>query len=353
MLDKLADLAHEASSERRRELLNGVCDLFLTAEAPTREQGDLFGDIVRRVLEDVTTEARAEFAGRVAHSNTMPHDVVRQLATDSEITVAEPVLRHSSALSEADLIEIAKQHGQGHLLAISNRADLTEGVTDVLVARGDTAVLRTVSSNETARFSMDGFRQLVDKAARDEVIRSALQRRADVPQAEQNRLAETVRQLVSQGLDGVGAANAVIDRVSREAMIRIDQEVRVARRQRLEARVLTQDIKDGKLTLSEAVTMLADADRQYDLAQVFSELDNVAPAQIFRVLIAPDASGLSVLCKAHEIDGIAFSALTQMRRRKIKITHEQMRKEISAYTDLPVASARRAMRFLKVRQAAG
>jgi uncharacterized protein (DUF2336 family) len=333
--------------------LNGVCDLFLAAETPTREQGDLFGDIVRRVLEDVTTEARAEFAGRVAHSDTVPVDVVRQLATDTEITVAAPVLEHSSVLSETDLIEIAKQHGQGHLLAISNRPNLTEGVTDVLVARGDTAVLRTVSSNETARFSMDGFRQLVDKAARDELIRSALQRRTDMPQAEQVRLADTVRQLVSQGLDGFGAANAVIDRVSREAMVRIDQEVRVARRQRLEARVLTQDIKDGKLTLSEAVTMLADADRQYDLAQVFSDLDGVAPAQVFRVLITPDASGLSVLCKAHDVDAMAFGALTQMRRRKIKLTHEQAKAELKAYTDLPIASAQRAMRFLKVRQAAG
>ena len=175
MLEKLADLAHETSSERRRELLTGVCDLFLTAETPTREQGDLFGDIVRRVMEDVTTEARAEFAGRVARSDTMPLDVVRQLATDSEITVADPVLRHSSVLSESDLIEIAKQHGQGHLLAISNRTDLSEGITDVLVARGNTAVLRTVSSNETARFSLDGFRQLVDRAARDVTIRSGYQ----------------------------------------------------------------------------------------------------------------------------------------------------------------------------------
>jgi uncharacterized protein (DUF2336 family) len=353
VLDRLADLARETSSERRRELLNGVCDLFLAAETPTREQGDLFGDIVRRVLEDVTTDARAEFSGRVAHSDTVPVDIVRQLATDSEITVAAPVLRHSTVLSEDDLIEIASQHGQGHLLAISNRANLPEGVTDVLVARGDTSVLRTVTNNTTARFSLDGFRQLVDKAARDEVIRSALQRRTDMPQAEQARLADTVRKLIAEGLQGVGAGAEAIDRVSREAMKRIDQEVRVARRQRLEARVLTQDIKDGKLTLSEAVTMLADADRQYDLAQVFSDMDGVAPAQVFRVLISPDASGLSVLCKSHEIDAMAFSALTQMRRRKIKITHEQARAELTAYTSLPVANAQRAMRFLKVRQAAG
>ena len=57
--------------------------------------------------------------------------------------------------------DIAKSKGQNHLLAISERASLSEAVTDVLVDRGDTHVHHALAKNSGARFSESGFAALV------------------------------------------------------------------------------------------------------------------------------------------------------------------------------------------------
>lgn len=352
MIEQLSALARETSSDRRRELLHAVTDLFLNnAAAPSREQGDLFGDIVRRVLEDVTVEARAELSNRVATVDVLPHDIAMRLATD-DISVAEPMLRQSPVLSETDLISIAEDRGQEHLLAISVRDGLTSGVTDVLVRRGNTDVLRSVSTNESARFSQDGFRRLVDRAAADEVLRESLQRRRDLPAVEQQRLHDTMMEVIKVGIGDIADADRIAE-LTHGALTRIEQEMKVARSQRLEARFLSKDIKDGRITLSKAVSLLAESERQYDLAQILADLEGIAHTQIFRVLIAPEVSGLAVLAKSHSITPDAFAALVEMRRKRLKLTTEQARAEFNAYEQVDAQNAQRVMRFLKVRQSVG
>ena len=63
--------------------------------------------------------------------------VVKSLAADDMIEVAGPMLAQCARLDDEDLIGSARSKGQGHLLAISQRASLSEAVTDVLVTRGD------------------------------------------------------------------------------------------------------------------------------------------------------------------------------------------------------------------------
>jgi uncharacterized protein (DUF2336 family) len=58
----------------------------------------------------------------------------------------------------------AETKSQGHLYAISQRATLSEAVTDVLVDRGEQCILRTVAANRGARFSNLGFRKLIERA---------------------------------------------------------------------------------------------------------------------------------------------------------------------------------------------
>src|SRR5262245_63774173 len=97
-LDELTELARETSSEKRRVLLRRVTDLFLTSE--TRGDGvtTLFEEIVLRVLNDIGTEGRSEFAESVASSALPPHGLILSLAKD-EIAVSRPILRHSPVLT--------------------------------------------------------------------------------------------------------------------------------------------------------------------------------------------------------------------------------------------------------------
>ncbi len=180
LLEDLTRLAYEPSGERRRDLLRALTDLFQSGSEDTRRNNqDLFGDVVTRVIDQVTVEIRAEISDRLSQETMAPHELMVKLAND-EINVATPVLQNSDALTEEDLKEIAESKSQDHLMAISNRTTLSEVVTDVLVQRGDTGVLRSVTSNQGARFSEAGFDTLAARAEHDTVLQANLVQRKDL-----------------------------------------------------------------------------------------------------------------------------------------------------------------------------
>ena len=128
--NELEQLAAEPSSERRRELLHRLTDLFIEGtDSFVDHESSLFGDIVCKILDDVVEEARSDLAERVAHLESFPPDVVRKLAADV-IEVALPILEKSTLLTDRDLIEIAEEKSQEHLMAISRRKELREAVTE-------------------------------------------------------------------------------------------------------------------------------------------------------------------------------------------------------------------------------
>ena len=95
--------------------------------------------------------------------------------------IAGPVLRQSARMDEQTLIKAATTKGQEHLLAISGRGILTEAVTDVLVDRGNQAVVSHTAKNGGARFSETGFSGLVKKAADNGDLALSLWSRPDIP----------------------------------------------------------------------------------------------------------------------------------------------------------------------------
>ena len=79
--------------------------------------------------------------------------MIEHLAWDDEIAVAGTVLANSNRLTTTTLVEIARTKGQDHLFAISGRPNLPEVVTDVIVDRGESRVIRKLADNTSARFS--------------------------------------------------------------------------------------------------------------------------------------------------------------------------------------------------------
>lgn len=66
------------------------------------------------------------------------------------------MLKLSPVLTDTDLAAIAVSQSQRHLMAIAERARLSESVTDILVERGDRGVLHAVSANDGASLSDKG-----------------------------------------------------------------------------------------------------------------------------------------------------------------------------------------------------
>src|SRR5271154_294892 len=129
----LVDLAREPSSERRRELLREVTDLFFVAADPSQpSELTLFDEVLTQLSGEMEEAVRAELADRMADAAAPPATLLRRLANDV-IGVSEPVLTRSPALSDEDLLAVAHSSGQDHLRAISRRADVSEVVSDAIV----------------------------------------------------------------------------------------------------------------------------------------------------------------------------------------------------------------------------
>src|SRR5262249_60624320 len=85
----------------------------------------------------------------------------------------------SQRLSERDLRLIAGSKGQHHLLALAHRARLSQRITDLLIARGDHAVLSALVRNRGARFSIAGCRRLHQRTHTDNALAAELATRSE------------------------------------------------------------------------------------------------------------------------------------------------------------------------------
>ena len=148
LIDELNDAVANGGIEQRLKILERITDLFVAgSRGYSGEQIALFDDVLQELSAEIETKARAKLALRLAHLRNSPPALIRKLAFDDEITVAEPVLVHSQQLSDADLVENATTKSQDHLFAIAQRLRLSEQVTDILVERGNRRVLRRVVRN--------------------------------------------------------------------------------------------------------------------------------------------------------------------------------------------------------------
>ena len=127
-----------------------------------------------------------------------PPKVSRLLALDDAIEVAGPVLRRSESLDDETLITGAKTKGQEHLLAISQRKQLSEDVTDVLVERGNQQVVMSTASNAGARFSDFGYSTLVTRSETDTELALLVWSRPEIPREYLLTLFETASETVRQ-----------------------------------------------------------------------------------------------------------------------------------------------------------
>lgn len=339
MLQSLARMPAEMSSESRRQLLNAVTDLFLLDGDPSEAAKAHYGEIALQSLSYLGAEERKQYADNVASTPVLPHEVAVSLAGDADSEVARLVLRLSPVLSDGDLAAIAMSQTQAHLLAIAGRAWLAESVTDVLVERGDSSVLETVSANEGARFSDDGFDRLLERGGDNPAIGDALGRRTDLSPQRIDRVLRIVAQVAEPTGDGHPTEGAAL--------------ARQARRQRRELRSLMAELQAGTRTLDEIVTMLAEEDRAVHLSQLLATSAGIAEQQALRVLLQRDSSGIAVTCRGIGLHAAAFAAVLDLRARRLHSAAETRKQDAESYAQLDAATAERTMRFLKLKTRIG
>src|ERR1700751_2975301 len=172
LIPGLEEIVRNGDPKLRAEAARRIADLFFQDAAVLRPNlVDLFDEILIDLVPHAELVARAELAERLSLISNAPRVLVGRLARENEIMVAGPILRRSPVLDEETLLDIARVKGQGHLLAMSERPQLSPDLTDVIVERGDRDVVRRTASNAGAKFSERGYTELIKRASQDVVLR--------------------------------------------------------------------------------------------------------------------------------------------------------------------------------------
>ena len=353
-LSRLVDLAREPSSDKRRELLREMTDLFMAAPAKYSEaENNQFGDILGTVAREMEMEVRQNLATRLANVPNAPRSLIVQLAND-EISVAAPVLSRSKVLQDHDLISLAKLKSQDHLHAIAGREVVSSDVSDALVARGDDKVLVRLASNAGAKLSETAMETLTEKAQNVEALRRPMVTRADLPPHLLNEMFFAVSAELKRVIMGrIGDIDpSIIDGAIRQTERRMKMRANAPDPEQVKADAfMAQLSKSGPVTESMLVN-LAKQKRAMEVAIVFAKLAGLDLATAKRVLNDPNPEALAIAARACRFDRQTFSTLALSRAdetRSLSAAYELL----ELYDKVPVEAAQRVIRFWRVRNTAG
>lgn len=351
LIGELESAVAEGTQGKRVEILRRVTDLFLDRpDQFSSQQVGLFGDVMTILIKKVETNVLAELGGKLAPVEQAPYSVVRNLARHDEIAVAGPVLTRSILLTEQDLIEIAQTKSQAHLGAISDRSRVSMAVSDVLVERGNTDVLRRLSRNAGASFSERGFASMANRGAQDEQIATNLGARVDVPpQILQDLMAkatETVRQRLAAAMppNSQAAIEKTFAAVANQVMI----ETAVIRDFR-KAEALVSAMEQAKQLTEDTIVEFAKAGRYEEIVAGIARLNSAPVDLIDSLMQSPRYEGVLVACKAGGLHWPTLTAILMNRFNQYRPSQSELDTARSDFIKLSTVTAQRMLRFWLVR----
>ena len=358
--DEVEAAIQAGSAEKHLETFRRVTDLFLTtAHGCGEEQIELFGHVLERLIKTVELRALADVSAKIALAEISsqlasvkqaPPAVIRRLAGNDEIAVAGPVLTESARLSAEDLVELAQSKSEAHLLAISGRWWLTEIVTDALLARHYPGVSRKIVGNPGAKFSSQGFAEVLSQAEHDPELAVETGLRIDLPPDLRQQLlrdaTEAVRaRLLSRAPPHLfeeirGAIAAAADSATRE-MSRT-RDFASAKR------YVTLLAKNGQL--NEAALMSFARQRKYEETVVaLAELSRSGIDVIRPLMQSLRDEGLLIPCRVAGLRWDTVAAVLDCRFTTGHMGPHELAQAKAQYTRMTLDNAQRMLRFWQVR----
>lgn len=353
-LHDLIALANETSSERRRELLRGVTDMFFAGDAHGAAEMGLFDAVLGKLASEMEVAVRAELAERMSGAPIPPQALMRRLAGD-EIDVARPVLERSGALSEDDLVRLAQTKGQDHLRAISQRTIVPTAVSDAIVERGDDDTLGVLLRNSGAALSRKAHEKAVDRAVQNPDLHEAVVSREQLPIDLLNEMYFVVEARLR---DRITTANAAIDPAQLEAALAAGRK-RVA----VGDGALPADYAEAEAAVRNMIArndvgprVLAAMLRNREITRFLIALAELAEIDFHtarRILERKELDALAIVCKAADFDRSLFLTFTVLILDRDDDAMVRAKSYGDLYNNLPKDAALRTIRFWRMRRQTG
>jgi uncharacterized protein (DUF2336 family) len=352
-LPDLIALASETSSEKRRTLLRELTEHFFGTPTHTPTEQSLYGTVLAELAADMELAVRAELSARFAPAANAPGALIRRLAHD-EAEVAEAVLRQSPVLTDDDLLGVVRAKGQVHLRAVSERAKVSEAVSEVIVERGDDETLGTLLRNDGARLSRTASEAAVERAKVNPALHEATVNRATLPPDLLNEMYFVVEARLRQTIleqnarmdpalleSALAAGRARV--ASGDGALPADYSECLAYVQEMEAagqltpQMLARFLRSGsKTSFLIALSQLADVD--FHTAQ--------------QIIERKELDALSVVCRAADLDRALFLTYAVVLLNDDGDAMGKAHGYARMYSELTRDAAQRTLRFWRMRRGA-
>lgn len=354
LIEQLEGALASRDVTRRADILRKVTDLFAVGSGRFSDsQIELFDDVMSRLLDNIEHAACVQFGDRIATIPDAPPRVVRTLAFHDAIEVAGPVLQHSERLEPHTLVEAAKAKGQDHLLAIAGRKMLPEGVTDVLVERGNKAVVARTVKNAGAVFSAFGVSSLVEKARCDDDLALRIWSRPDIPRQDLVKLFVDVSEAVKGQLEEADPRRAALIRAAvTEASVRIQAGARINSEDFAQAETLIKQLHASGLLDESQLSKFA-KEASFDKVTVaLSLLADLPLGSVERVFVQQQSDQIIVLARALDLAWTTTVALLLLQAGAKGSSRQQLDLCFANFSRLQPKTAQTALQFYRMRERA-
>ena len=354
LIDEVQDATLSRSTKRQLRALTRITDLFLAGSVShSRQQIELFGEVFKILVAAIELKTRIKLANRFATAPNAPAGLVRAFAFDDDIAVAAPVLSQSTALSESDLVTSAQTQSQGHLYAIARRRTINETITEILIRRGETTVVHAVAQNAGARISENGFRELVERSARDSDLALHVGRRRDIPRHHFLKLIEIASASVRSKIVATNPEfAALVPGALTEVIDEINDELRNGSADHAKAKRKVKRRQYWRELGNEDVQAAA---RQQDFERAVMALSILAGCRIEiaeRAMLNVNPGPIEVVAKAAGCSWTTVKALLLMSAADRKMSKLDLDRACEHFERLETQTAKRVLEFHEKRHTA-
>jgi len=361
-LQFLLGLAFDRSVESRRALTATIGDLFdKQDEVLSERERALMTDILRKLIHDCEKAVRRDLSERLSGVPNPPHELIVSLAND-EIEVAEPILKQSKILRDAELIGVIRHRTQQHQLAIAMRRSLSEYVSDVLVETGNTDVIKVLLENSDANISEATMEYLAEESRRVDTYQEPLLRRGDlkselaermwlwVSAALRSHIMETFEIDPSQIDDHLerGSGGISRDPQLRQDGPRQDESGRAELEQETPAEALARRLTEQHKVTPEFLVQVLRQGEVPLFEALFGQLSGLKAPRLHDVLYDSGGEGLAITCRAIEMPKPAFATIFLLSRRghtgKQVVDPRELSRALLLFDKITLAAAEAVMK---------
>ncbi|WP_119166777.1 DUF2336 domain-containing protein [Algihabitans albus] len=259
-------LLEDPAPETRAQTVAKIADNYTDSTLGPGERR-LAQEIFAVLVRDTAVIVREAMAEHLKHAPDLPDGIAVTLAHDVD-SVALPILRHSEALSDAELLRLVQEAAPRRLNAIARRNQVSAEVCEAVIDTGQSEAVAHLVGNEGAEITEADLGRVLRDFAEEPAVGDQLARRRHVPPliAEQlvARMSAQLRDvLTTRGeLDSNSVSDLVLQ-VRDRAVLQIADKSReggdldslisgLAQRGRLNASLILRALCVGDLAFFEA-----------------------------------------------------------------------------------------------------